>query len=381
MNILISPNAFKNSLNAEAAALAIQKGLMQSKLECKCECFPIGDGGDGTGYLIIKKCRGSFFETEVKDPLGRKITASLGLIDNGSTAVIELANASGIQLLKTEELDPLHATSFGTGQQIKYALDLGVKKIILCIGGSAVVDGGTGILSALGIQFLDKSGDILTGLPENLVKLSSIDLSLMDKRILNCEVIILCDVKNLLLGEHGAANVFGPQKGASLDDILKLEWSLSKLAEITLLQTGIDIAFIKHGGAAGGTAAGLHAFLNAKLVNGIDYFLALTKFDQALDKCDLVITGEGSIDRQTLHGKGPYGVAYRAKLKNIKVVGVAGKVPAEANSELNDFFDILISIGNEPSDIDSAIRSSQINLIRTAKEIGNLIALSEWVKS
>ena len=144
MNILISPNAFKNSIDAEAAALAIEEGLRQSKLECNCERFPIGDGGDGTGYLITKKCGGSFFDTEVHDPLGRKITAWLGLINEGNTAVIELANASGLRLLKTEELNPLQATSFGTGEQIKYALDRGVKKIILCIGGSAVVDGGGG---------------------------------------------------------------------------------------------------------------------------------------------------------------------------------------------------------------------------------------------
>jgi glycerate kinase len=382
MNILISPNAFKNSLNAEAAAEAIQQGFMQSKLECKCECFPIGDGGDGTGSLIIKKCKGNFFlDTDVKDPLGRKITASLGLIDEGDTAVIELANASGIQLLKTEELDPLHATSFGTGQQIKYALDRGVTKIILCIGGSAVVDGGTGILSALGIQFLDKEGNILSDLPEDLAKLHTIDSSKLDSRILKSELIILCDVKNFLLGEYGAAAVFGPQKGATFEEVQKLERSLKKLAEVAFQVTGKDMALVKHGGAAGGTAAGLYAFLNAKLVNGIDYFLELTEFDKALDRCDLVITGEGSIDEQTLHGKGPYGVAYRAKIKDLPVIGIAGKVPVKPDTKMNEYFDILISIGDGPSDISSAIQSTEINLKRTVREIGNLIALRELVKT
>jgi glycerate 2-kinase len=375
MNILISPNAFKNSLDAEGVALAIEEGLRQSKLECNCECFPIGDGGDGTGYLIIKKCGGSFYETKVSDPLGRKITSSFGLIDNGKTAVIELANASGIQLLKIEELNPLHATSFGTGEQIKCALDKGVKKIILCIGGSAVVDGGAGILSALGIQFLDKDGNSLSRVPESLVNLNTVDVSMLDSRILDCEVVVLCDVENKLLGERGAATVFGPQKGASEAGIGKLERSLSMLAEVAFQQTGKQVTEIKHGGAAGGTAAGLYAFIGAKLVNGIDYFLELTGFDDALEKNDLVITGEGSIDEQTLNGKGPYGVALRAKQKSLPVIGIAGKVPLAAGKKMNEYFDILISIGNEPSDISAAIQSTEVNIKRTAREIGNMIAL------
>jgi glycerate 2-kinase len=319
--------------------------------------------------------------TEVHDPLGRKITASFGLIDEGNTAVIELANASGIQLLKTEELDPLHATSFGTGQQIKHALDIDVNKIILCIGGSAVVDGGCGILSALGIQFEDSDGKALKGLPQNLGELYKVNLAKLDSRILHCEVIILCDVENVLLGEQGAAAVFGPQKGASIIDVQKLERSLTKLAEVALQQTGKDITQVKHGGAAGGTAAGLYAFLNANLVNGIDYFLELTRFDDALSRCDLVITGEGSIDEQTLHGKGPFGVACKAKLKDVPVIGIAGKVPLNFNNGLNEYFDILIPIGNGPTNISQAIQSTELNLKRCLKEVGNLIALGELVKS
>ncbi len=375
MNILISPNAFKNSLDAEAAALAIRAGLMQSRLKCSCECFPVGDGGDGTGYLIVKKCEGDFLDTNVKDPLGRNITASMGFIDEGNTAVIEMANASGIQLLKREELDPLHATSYGTGEQIKYALDRGVKKIILCIGGSAVVDGGTGILSALGIQFLDKEGNKLSELPVNLIKLDSIDISMFDTRILDCEVIILCDVDNLLLGEQGSAVVFGPQKGASPDDVEKLDKILSVFAAVTLKQTGKNITEIKHGGAAGGTAAGLYAFLNAKLVNGIDYFLQLTDFEEAIKRCDLVITGEGSLDEQTLQGKGPFGVAYRAKLKPVPVIGIAGKVPIVQSEQFRKYFDVLMAIGHEPCNLEEALKHTSDNLTRTSKEIGDLLTL------
>jgi glycerate kinase len=245
----------------------------------------------------------------------------------------------------------------------------------LCIGGSAVVDGGTGILTALGIQFLDKFGDELSGKPQSLVNLTSIDVSMLDDRILDCEIIILCDVENVLLGKYGAAAVFGPQKGATDDDVERLEISLSKLAEVALQQTGRSLTEMKHGGAAGGTAAGLYAFLNARLVNGIDYFLELTGFNEALKKNDLVITGEGSIDDQTLHGKGPYGVASRAKQRNLPVIGFAGKVPLVASKKMSEYFDILISISNGPSDVVAAMQSTEKNLKRAAKEIGNLIAL------
>ena len=169
MHILIAPNAFKNSLDATAVAEAIREGLQQSKLKCTCECFPVGDGGDGTAALLIQKCGGTIVPAEVRDPLGRKIRAGFGLIDNGNTAVIEMADASGLRLLRREEFDPLHATTFGTGELIKCALDRGVNKITIGIGGSATVDGGTGILQALGVRFLNASGKNLSNLPEDLV--------------------------------------------------------------------------------------------------------------------------------------------------------------------------------------------------------------------
>lgn len=376
MQILISPNSFKHSLNATDAALAIQKGFLQSKLDCNCTCFPIGDGGDGTGTLIIDHFKGEIIESSVHDALGRKIDASFGLIDGGKTAVIEMANASGIRLLQQEELSPLHATSFGTGEQIKIALEKGVKKVIVAMGGSATVDGACGMLRALGIRFLDKKGEELMLLPENLVDLDFIDVSLLDKRMQDCEVIVLCDVDNLLLGDEGAAAIFGPQKGASPDDVKKLDQALFKLSEVTLKQTGKDMASIKHGGTAGGAAAGLYAFLNAELVNGIDYFLELTDFSSSLEEADLVITGEGSIDEQTLQGKGPFGVAYRAKLKGLPVIAFAGKVPLEVNSSLQEYFDVIMPIGNEPTDLSEALKHTAANLTRTAESLGDLLALA-----
>lgn len=376
MHILIAPNAFKNSLNASEVAKAVGEGLLESKLNCSFEYFPIGDGGDGTAQLIIQKHNGTLISAEVNDALGRKINASFGLIDKGNTAVVELANASGIQLLQSFELDPLHATTYGTGELIKHALDKNVNKIIMCVGGSATVDGGTGILQASGARFLNNENEILKGLPGNLGNLAAIDLSGLDKRILNCELIILCDVENKLLGESGAAKIFGPQKGASLEDVRKLESALTRFRDIALHETGVDMATIKYGGAAGGVAAGLSLFCNARLVNGIDFFLSITSFDEALQKADLVITGEGSIDAQTLQGKGPYGIALKAKEKNIPVIGIAGKVPAKTDDNLLKYFDVLIPINHEPFEVAVAMKNTKANLVRTAKAIGDLLALN-----
>ncbi|WP_285058159.1 glycerate kinase [Pedobacter ginsengisoli] len=377
MHILISPNAFKHGLNAEEAAFAIEEGLRRSKAGVTTECFPVADGGDGTGTLIIKKCKGTLLDVAVHDALGRPINAVFGLIDNGATAVIEMADASGIRLLKPEELNPLRANSFGTGEMIRKALDQGVKKIIIGMGGSATVDGGTGILRALGVRFLGADGNELTLLPQDLGALTTVDFSALDERILNCEVIVLCDVDNMLLGEQGSAAVFGPQKGASPEAVKKLDEALYKLSAVALQHTGRDMAAIKYGGTAGGAAAGLYAFLNARLVNGIDHFLSLTDFNSALERVDLVITGEGSIDEQTLQGKGPFGVAYHAKLKGLPVVALAGKVPLERNVNLQAYFDVLLPIGNQPEDLATALASTADNLIRTAEALGNMLVLMQ----
>ena len=375
MHILIAPNAFKNSLDAAQVARAIEQGLKLSRLKCTTECFPIADGGDGTGSLIIESCKGKIISKEVHDPLGRKIKSSFGLIDNGKTAVIEMADASGLRLLTNEELNPLKASSYGTGELIKFALNEGVNKILIAMGGSATVDGGCGILSALGIKFLDAAGNRLLAVPEDLINMAKVDATERDSRILDCEVVILCDVNNKLLGPEGAASVFGPQKGATMEDVPVLEAFLKNFAEISLKQSGKNMAGIEHGGAAGGATAGLDTWINAKLANGIDYFLSLTNFDEALKRSDLVITGEGSIDRQTLQGKGPYGVAVKAKENGIPVIGLAGKIPLEGDKELEKYFDVLLSINNEPLDIATAIVSTKENLIRTATALGNSIAL------
>jgi len=355
MKIVIAPNAFKNSLTADAAATAILQGLRESRLDFIGECFPVGDGGDGTGDLLIKKLDAVRIETTARDPLGRQRQASFGLARD--TAIVEMASASGIRLLSREELDPLQALSTGTGDLMRAALDHGSCHIILGMGGSATVDGGAGILTALGIRF---NGE-------------NIDLSGLDPRLATTHITVLCDVNNPLLGPYGAAAVFGPQKGATPEAVQQLEARLQNLAELIHKTTGKDIAAVPKGGTAGGAAAGLYGLLDAELVNGIDYFLQLTGFDEALDNADWVITGEGSLDEQTLQGKAPYGVAIHAKRKGIPVIGLAGRLP-QNTQRLDEFFDVLLPINQRLLHPAEALKHTAANLTATAKALGNLLA-------
>lgn len=376
MQILVAPNAFKNSLTASEAAFAIKKGFEESLLECTCRCFPIADGGDGTSQLITELLQGSFIRTLVQDPFGRIIPVQFGLINEGTTAVIDIAAASGIRLLSPNELNPLKASTYGTGQLIKIALDKGIKKIIIGVGGSATVDGGAGILEALGVRFLDEEGNNLKAIPENFERLFSLDLADLDYRIKDTEFVVLCDVKNPLLGETGAAKVFGPQKGASIQQIEILEAGLAQLAKSVERTTACDISSINYGGAAGGSSAGLYAILNARLVSGIDEFLSLTDFESALETVDLVITGEGSMDEQTLEGKGPYGVAAKARSKSIPVIGLAGKIPLSAILNLQQYFNILLPI-NYDNNLEVALKQTAENLTQISKQLGNLIMIEK----
>ena len=376
MNILLAPNAFKNSLSAQEVSQAIENGFLQSGLDCRIQSFPIGDGGDGTAKLIIEKLSGFPEEVHAKDPLGRTIKTSIGFIDAGKTAVIEMADISGLRLLSDLQRDPLQSSSQGTGQLIRIALDRGVQKIILCVGGSATVDGGCGILQELGVRFLDEAAQDLMRLPSQLIQLNAIDTTLLDKRILDTELVVLCDVDNFLLGKNGASSCFSaPQKGASHNDVLLLEAGIHKFRDIWLLQTGRDLNQIVFGGAAGGVAASLHSFFRAKLVQGIEYFLDLTEFNQALHNTDLLITAEGSIDRQTLHGKGPFGVARRAKKNNIPVMGIAGQIPLLPDTALQEYFDVLIPIGHQPEDLKTSMEHTSENLTRTAFQLGKWMSL------
>jgi len=375
MHIIIAPNAFKGSLTSGQAAECIAAGLKKSKLSCTLKLIPIADGGDGTAHLISKKLSAKTLHVIVHDPLGKKITASYGWDKKTETAIIEMADASGIRLLKKEALNPLKSNTRGTGELIKSALNKGAKKIIIGLGGSATVDGATGLLNELGVRFLDKSGRKLTELPKGLLALNRIDVSGMDNRLKDCEIILLCDVTNKLLGKNGAATVFGPQKGADKKEVALLEKCLYQFNKIVKKDLKVDMDSFKHGGTAGGVAAGLAAFTNAKLVSGISYYLDIVGFDDEIKNSDLVITAEGRLDEQTLEGKGPYGVAIKAMQHKIPVIVLAGQVPQKIGKELHQYFSAVLPIGYAPTSVDEAIKNTTIDLDRTACELGNLIAL------
>lgn len=374
MHILIAPNAFKNSLDAARVAEAISNGLHKSKLQCTTSCFPVADGGDGTAGLLIDYLKGEWIHTNVHDPLMREISSSFGWIEREKTAIIELAAASGLRLLKPAEYSPLTATTTGTGELILKALEKKAIRIILCVGGSATVDGGTGILKALGIKFYDENRSELNDLPAALPSLAEIDTTNCDRRMKDTRIIILCDVANPLLGPNGAATMFAPQKGASEIEVELLESQLAKFNDIVLYKMGKDMSAIRHGGAAGGVAAGLHTFFNAELVNGIDYFLKATGFEKELVKANMVITGEGSIDLQTLQGKGPFGVAKKAKELLLPVIGMAGRVSALVDKTLQQYFDQLISINDNEANLETAIKNTFTNLEKASQHFGDLLS-------
>jgi glycerate 2-kinase len=392
MHILIAPNAFKNSLSAEAAAAAILKGLEQSRLQFTAECFPVGDGGDGTGDLLMARLGAHSVSAPARDPFARErmsyfgispasapsaMSTSAGPSPTPTTAIIEMANASGLRLLAHQELAPLHASSLGTGDLIRAALDKGADRILIGMGGSATVDGGTGILAALGARFLDARGQDLTHLPIELTKLATIDLSGLDPRLKTVDLTVLCDVDNPLLGPQGAAAVFGPQKGASPRDVEQLETALRHFEAIIHKQLGVTLAGLPKGGTAGGAAAGLYGILKARLVDGIDFFLNVSGFDKALEHAHWVITGEGSLDEQTLKGKGPFGVANAAKKRGLPVIGLAGRLPREKSPALDSYFDVLLPINHEALPLQEALPYTAANLTATARAVGNLLAKAD----
>lgn len=375
--MVIAPNAFKGSLPAEKVADCIAKGIRQSGLVCSLKLIPVADGGDGTARLIAKEMNSKAVSVPVPDPLGRLVNASFGWVEDTRTAIIEMSDASGIKLLKKEELNPLIANTKGTGELILAALDQGAQKIIIGVGGSATVDGASGLLRALGVDFKDENGKKIENLPEGLSKLKSIDIVGLDKRLKSCAITVMCDVKNTLLGENGSAVIFGPQKGATEKDVRHLEKCLERLNQVAEATLNVSMSSMTYGGAAGGVAAGLAAFLGAELVSGIEFFLDVVNFDEALKDTDIVITAEGSLDLQTLEGKGPFGVARRAKNKKIPVIGLAGQIALHTDNKLRSYFDVILPIGHAPCSIEGAIANTRADLIRTSSELGNLLALKK----
>ena len=371
-NILIAPNAFKNAATAAEVALAIEAGIKKSKCVAQVVCRPIADGGDGTLPIVVNALKGEILVREVTGPLGNAVQAPFGFVKDQRLAIIEMADASGLRLIAPGELDAMKASSFGTGELINEAVALGARHIILCIGGSATVDGGMGILAARGYQFKGSSGNLLQASGKNLAKISEV---IVPPKPESLEITVLCDVSNPLLGPTGAAAVYGPQKGASPTQVHELEAGLRNWSELIKQYEGIDVAALEGGGAAGGVSAGLVGWLGAELKRGAPYILDLLSIEEAIIKADVVITAEGSLDEQTTEGKGPYALLELSKKHGKPVIGLAGKIPLDVPQNGLSRFDALLAIGNQPEHLEDAIAHTLQNLERTAYNLGNMLAL------
>jgi glycerate kinase len=376
MRILISPNSLKGSLDAFEVAAAIASGFAKALPTAEIEQLPIADGGDLTAAVLVRGLGGTMESAEVLDPLGRPIRAEWGLLSDGSTAVIEIARASGLVLLADHERNPMLATSYGAGQLIQAALARGCKRVIVGLGGSATVDGAAGLAEALGVRLLDASGAPIARGGGGLADLEHIDVSAADPRLRDAEIVVACDVDNELLGKAGAARVFGPQKGATPQMVETLDANLGRLADVIERDLGRDVRHITHGGAAGGMAAGIVGLLGGKAARGIDLILDALHFEDRVRASHLVVTSEGLLDRQTLGNKGPYGVARAAKRHGVPVVVLAGGLSAEVGSSDFSVFDAMFSICPRPMELREAMSMTRDRMAATAEQVGKLWAVA-----
>ncbi len=332
--VLVAPDSFKGSLSALQAAEAMERGVLAAWPDARVVKVPIADGGEGTVEALVTATGGRFETRTVRGPLGRPVEARWGILGDGTTAVIEMAAASGITLVPEGRRDPRVSSTFGTGQLLRAALDQGFRRIVVGIGGSATNDGGSGMAKALGIRFLDGRGETLPEGGAALARLASIDLSGVDPRLSGAEILVACDVDNPLTGPRGASAVFGPQKGATPAVVAELDAALERFARIATQVTGRDVAGLPGAGAAGGLGAGLLFFTPARLVPGIDLVLDSTRFDEQVRGASLVIVGEGRTDHQTAMGKAPVGVARVAARHGVPVLLVSGSLGAGAEEVL-----------------------------------------------
>jgi glycerate 2-kinase len=373
LKLVAAPNALKGSLSPFAAAAAIASGARRARPDADVRELGIADGGDGTAEVVCRARGGHFREVLALDPLGRPRPARYALLDDGC-AVIDVATASGLTLLRSDELTPLTATSYGTGELMRAALDAGCTRIVLGVGGSATVDAGAGILEALGARLLDADGQPLPRGGGALARLSCIDLSSLAPRLREVPIKVACDVDSPLLGEHGAARSFGPQKGASPADILQLEAALAQLADVVARQLGARVGQVASGGAAGGIAAALHGVLGARLSPGIDLVLEAVGFDRAIDGAALCITAEGLLDRQSLRNKGPFGVARRCAARGVPVVALSGGIAPNVTDR--DFPELagMFSICARPMSLEEAMRDAGPLLELAAERVVRLFS-------
>ena len=363
MKIVIAPQTFKGSISALDAAEAMREGVLEVFPDADTVLLPVADGGDGTLETLVDGSGGEIRETEVCGPLGERRSAEWGAMGDGVTAVIEMARTSGLALVSPDERDPLNATTYGLGEIVLAALDDGFRRFIMGIGGSATNDAGAGMAQALGARLLDEAGAELQVGGAALANLSRIEKSGIDIRVAESSFLVACDVSNPLTGPEGASAIYGPQKGATPDMVKTLDAALTRFSEIAKRDLGVEINDLRGAGAAGGLGGGMVAFLNAELRAGVDIVLGTVSLDEALKEADLVVTGEGALDYQTVYSKAPIGVAERARRLGIPVVAIAGT--------LGDGFDLVHDHGIEAA---TAITNGPMSLEEATSRASSLIA-------
>lgn len=369
MKIIIAPQAFKGSISALDAAHAMEAGVKAAVPDAETVLVPIADGGDGTLETLVEVSSGRVETTKVTGPLGKKVDAEWGAMGDGNTAVIEMARTSGLVLLKPKQLDARKATTYGLGEAITGAMDAGYRRFIVGIGGSATNDGGAGMAQALGIRLLDASGDDLERGGAALAKLDRIDASGLDPRAREATFEVACDVSNPLCGPEGASAVYGPQKGASPEDIEELDTALRHFAHVVRRDLDVEVNHMPGGGAAGGLGAGMVAFLRGSLRPGVDIVLEAVGFREKLEGADLVLTGEGQMDFQTVFSKAPIGVARLADDRGVPVVGISGSLGNDFHKVHEHGIDAVFAITTGPMTLAEASADAARLITTTTEEV------------
>lgn len=376
MKIIIAPDSFKGSVSALDVAKNIEAAVRSVDATVETVLMPVADGGEGTVDAISSCVPAQIHKVKVCGPMKEEAEAYYATIEDGKTAVIEMAQASGLPMVPVAERNPLLATTYGTGQLMKDALDRGVKKMIIGIGGSATNDGGAGALNALGASFLDENGKPLSLGGGSLAELKTIDLSQFDKRICDTEIVVACDVTNPLTGQAGASYIYGPQKGATPEMVEELDQALSHFADVSKEVLGEDFSVCPGAGAAGGLGFALLAFCKAKFAAGIDIVLDVCGFEKELQDADLVITGEGRIDGQSVCGKVLYGIGMRAKKQNVPVIAIGGGVKEDSEALLDCGISAMFSIANGPITLEYAMENGPALIRQVVKNIMRVFARS-----
>ena len=373
MKILIAPQSYKGSISAIKVAEAIKQGALNIFPDIKSLIIPVADGGDGTLETLVESTNGTIHNSNATGPLGNSIPVIWGTLGDSKTAIIEMARISGLALVPQNKRNPYYTTSYGLGEIIKEALDLGYRKFIIGIGGSATNDGGAGMAQALGAKLTDenKKPIDLGGLALN--EITKIDISGIDPRINESEILVACDVNNPLCGPNGASFIYGPQKGASPEMVKTLDDALYHFGSQLIRDTGINIMEIEGSGAAGGMGGGMVGFLNAKLKPGIEIVLDSLDFDKSLKNVDLVITGEGQIDFQTVFSKAPIGVAKHAKKYNIPVIAICGSLGENYQDVHSHGIDAVIPIIPKPMDLKNASDNAYELIKNTSEQIFRIL--------